>query len=161
MHVLKEERGATLEVVVSRMKLNGSNVRFVALSATVPNSRDIAAWLGKNHHQPDMLAHEERFGEEFRPVKLEKYVYAYQSGGNDFTFDKLLGDKLPEVIMRHGSKKPVMVFCATRASCQKTAKLLAEKWQMCSSQHRPWHAPRGPFTFNDKELQGKFLRKFR
>ncbi|MFL5587016.1 MAG: DEAD/DEAH box helicase, partial [Ktedonobacteraceae bacterium] len=46
VHVLKDSRGATLEAVVSRMKSIGSNVRFVALSATVPNSEDIATWLG-------------------------------------------------------------------------------------------------------------------
>ena len=40
VHILKETRGATLEAVVSRMKNIGSNVRFVALSATVPNSED-------------------------------------------------------------------------------------------------------------------------
>ncbi|KAI2816879.1 hypothetical protein CBS115989_6503 [Aspergillus niger] len=45
VHILKEARGATLEAVVSRMKANGSNVRFVALSATVPNSEDIATWI--------------------------------------------------------------------------------------------------------------------
>ncbi|KAL5337905.1 Sec63 Brl domain-containing protein [Aspergillus crustosus] len=45
VHTLKEARGATLEAVVSRMKSIGSNVRFVALSATIPNSEDIATWL--------------------------------------------------------------------------------------------------------------------
>ena len=33
-NILKEKRGATLEAVVSRMKSMGSNVRFIALSAT-------------------------------------------------------------------------------------------------------------------------------
>lgn len=45
VHILKEDRGATLEAIVSRMKSVGTNIRFVALSATVPNSQDIATWL--------------------------------------------------------------------------------------------------------------------
>lgn len=93
VHILKEARGATLEAVVSRMKSAGSNVRFVALSATVPNSEDIATWLGKDSTNQHLPAHRERFGEEFRPVKLEKFVYGYQSNGNDFAFDKVCGAK--------------------------------------------------------------------
>lgn len=35
VHILQESRGATLEVVVSRLKLGGDRLRFVALSASV------------------------------------------------------------------------------------------------------------------------------
>ena len=93
VHILKETRGATLEAVVSRMKNIGSNVRFIALSATVPNSEDIATWLGKDATNQHIPAHREHFGEDFRPVKLQKFVYGYQSTVNDFAFDKLCGSK--------------------------------------------------------------------
>ena len=93
VHILKDTRGATLEAVVSRMKSTGSNVRFIALSATVPNSEDIATWLGKDATNQHLPAHRERFGEEFRPVKLQKFVYGYQAGCNDFAFDKILEGK--------------------------------------------------------------------
>lgn len=93
VHILKESRGATLEAVVSRMKNIGSNVRFVALSATIPNSEDIATWLGKDATNQHVPAHREHFGEDFRPVKLQKFVYGYQSNGNDFAFDKVCGTK--------------------------------------------------------------------
>lgn len=72
------------------MKSTGSDVRFVALSATVPNSADIAVWLGRDSQTPNLPAIEQCFGEEFRPVKLKKFVYGYQSTGNDFIFDKTL-----------------------------------------------------------------------
>jgi Lhr-like helicase len=45
VHILNESRGSTLEVVVSRMKTRGSAVRFVAVSATVPNIDDVAHWI--------------------------------------------------------------------------------------------------------------------
>lgn len=93
VHILKETRGATLEAVVSRMKNIGSNVRFVALSATVPNSEDIATWLGKDATNQHVPAHREHFGEEFRPVKLQKFVYGYHSSANDFSFDKICASK--------------------------------------------------------------------
>lgn len=40
-------RGAVLEVVVSRMKTLGTSTRFVAVSATVPNIKDVAQWLSE------------------------------------------------------------------------------------------------------------------
>lgn len=93
VHVLKDSRGATLEAVVSRMKSIGSSVRFVALSATVPNSEDIATWLGKSTAAQHLPAHREVFGEEYRPVKLQKFVYGYDIRQNDFVFDSTLTSK--------------------------------------------------------------------
>lgn len=57
VHLLNEERrGPTLEAIVSRMKAvqdalkqkndGRSCVRFVAVSATIPNINDVADWLG-------------------------------------------------------------------------------------------------------------------
>lgn len=46
VHILNESRGSTLEVVISRMKFRGTSVRFVMVSATVPNIHDVAAWIG-------------------------------------------------------------------------------------------------------------------
>mgnify|MGYP001060209352 FL=1 len=53
VQVLNEQRGATLEAIVSRMKTvaqagggrSGRPMRFVAVSATCPNIEDIARWL--------------------------------------------------------------------------------------------------------------------
>jgi ATP-dependent DNA helicase HFM1/MER3 len=97
VHMLKDERGATLEAVVSRMKSIGTNVRFVALSATVPNADDIATWLGKNSACPGLPAFREHFGEEFRPVILQKHICAYPShGSNTFVFENTLNSKYGE-----------------------------------------------------------------
>ncbi|KAI9725927.1 MAG: Sec63 [Chrysothrix sp. TS-e1954] len=97
VHILKEDRGASLEAVVSRMKSTGNDVRFIALSATVPNSDDIAKWLGKNAHQQHIPAAREVFSEEFRPVKLQKHVIGMTSGGsNEFHFDGLCTQKSVE-----------------------------------------------------------------
>ncbi|KAG8531017.1 uncharacterized protein KY384_004374 [Bacidia gigantensis] len=89
VHILREARGATLEAVVSRMKSVGSKVRFVALSATIPNSDDIASWFGKDAAHEHTPAAREVFGENFRPVKLQKYVVGLSYIGNDFAFEKL------------------------------------------------------------------------
>ncbi|ODH47967.1 hypothetical protein GX48_05899 [Paracoccidioides brasiliensis] len=153
VHILKEARGATLEAVVSRMKSLDSNVRFVALSATVPNSEDIAAWLGKDPTNQHLPAHRERFSEEFRPVKLQKFVYGYQSNGNDFAFDKFCEARLPEVIEKHSQKKPIMIFCCTRNSSIATSKYLAKLWTSTNPPNRLWSGPTKPLGVQNPELR--------
>lgn len=153
VHLLKEERGATLEVVVSRMKSISANVRFVALSATVPNLSDIAAWLGKNLAEPYEPAVSERFGEEFRPVKLRKHVCGYQSSANDFAFDKHLDGKLPDVVSTYSEGKPIMVFCFTRNSAIATAKILSNWWVTRHTKDRAWKPPTKPLAFQNRDLR--------
>lgn len=94
VHMLRDERGATLEAVVSRMKSMDSNVRFIALSATIPNAEDVASWLGGTGPSANVPAILKRFGQEFRPVRLEKHVVAIKSNAsNNFAFDKTLDSR--------------------------------------------------------------------
>ncbi|KAI0120824.1 P-loop containing nucleoside triphosphate hydrolase protein [Hypoxylon sp. NC0597] len=153
VHMLKDVRGATLEVVVSRMKTIGANVRFVALSATVPNITDIARWLGRDPSNQHLPALAEAFGEELRPVKLQRYVYGYQSNSNDFVFDKSLDGKLALLLAKHSQKKPIMIFCFTRKSCESTARKLAEWWSSCRTEDRAWPAPTKRIPVIGSELQ--------
>lgn len=153
VHILKDARGATLEAVVSRMKSSGANVRFIALSATIPNSEDIAIWLGRDPSTTNLPAHRETFGEDFRPVKLQKYVYGFEGLMNDFAFEKVLDGKLPGLIQKHTAKKPIMVFCFTRKSCENTAAFLADWWIKQRATNRAWPAPSQRTAVIGKELQ--------
>ena len=153
VHILNEDRGAVLEVVVSRMKSIGTDVRFIALSATVPNFRDVAVWLGKNSAEPYVPAPNQKFGEEFRPVKLRKHICGYVCNNNDFAFEKQLDARLPEVIAKYSERKPMMIFCATRKSCATTARLLANWWGSRSGRDRLWNSPSQALNTQDKELR--------
>ncbi|KAJ8069497.1 hypothetical protein OCU04_003150 [Sclerotinia nivalis] len=153
VHILKDARGATLEAVVSRMHSIGASVRFVALSATVPNSHDIATWLGRDSSSRQLPAHRETFGEEFRPVKLQKHVHGYESRANDFAFEKILDGKIPALIQKYSCKKPIMVFCFTRKSCEGTAAILAEHWTRQRVVDRAWPAPINRTVVGNKDLQ--------
>ncbi|KAK6611280.1 Sec63 Brl domain-containing protein [Botrytis cinerea] len=153
VHILKDARGATLEAVVSRMHSIGASVRFVALSATVPNAHDIATWLGRDSSSRQLPAHRETFGEEFRPVKLQKHVHGYESRANDFAFEKILDGKLPALIQKYSCKKPIMIFCFTRKSCEVTATILAEHWTRQRVVDRAWPTPTTRTVVGSKDLQ--------
>jgi ATP-dependent DNA helicase HFM1/MER3 len=154
VHILNENRGAVLEAVVSRMKSISTDVRFVALSATVPNFQDVAAWLGTNSSEPHHPSPSEKFGEEFRPIKLRKHVCGYNfKSNNDWAFEKQLDDKLPEIIAKYSEKKPMMIFCATRKSCITTAKLVADWWRTRNGHDLLWNNPSQPLNVQDKELR--------
>nr|GMC97314.1 DExH-box ATP-dependent RNA helicase DExH17 isoform X1 [Ipomoea batatas] len=110
VHLLNDPRGAALEAVVSRIKMLScisemklsplAHVRFLAVSATIPNINDLAEWL--------MVPNQgiKKFGEEMRPVKLTTKVF--------------------DILMQHSRGKSALVFCSTRKGAQETAQRLTQ-----------------------------------
>jgi len=78
VHLLdSDERGSVLEVTISRLR-RLCDPRVVALSATMPNADDVAAWLDA---PPETTF---SFGDEYRPVPLQADVATYTHGENAF-----------------------------------------------------------------------------
>ncbi|XP_072220467.1 probable ATP-dependent DNA helicase HFM1 isoform X1 [Leuresthes tenuis] len=136
VHVVKDAtRGATLEVVVSRMKTvqtyrtsqnpeAGLSMRFVAVSATIPNIYDIADWLSNESGPATFL----NMDESHRPVKLRKVVLGFPCSPNqtEFKFDLSLNYKMAIIIQTYSDQKPALVFCSTRKGAQQSAAVLAK-----------------------------------
>lgn len=117
IHLLNDEkRGPVLEAVVSRMKtiLNTQkleqDLRFIAVSATIPNIDDLAEWIGGDQVKFFKIS------EELRPVKLSKIVQGYKCAPNtkSFAFDMSLNYKLESVIKKFSDGKPTLIFCSSR-----------------------------------------------
>jgi ATP-dependent DNA helicase HFM1/MER3 len=88
---------------------SGSNLRIVAVSATIPNLTDIASWLS---NAEDIPAEMRTFGDSYRPVKLQMEVLAFPNfGKNPFMFENNLDYKLPEIISKYADGKPTLIFC--------------------------------------------------
>ena len=109
VHLLdSEKRGGVLEVTVSRLRrLCGP--RIVALSATMRNVEDIAAWLDA----PEEATF--AFGDDYRPVPLEAGVATYTHGENAFAdkYRRLYRAlDLAEPHVREGGQ--ALVFVASR-----------------------------------------------
>ncbi|CAE6451269.1 unnamed protein product [Rhizoctonia solani] len=138
-------RGSCLEVVVSRMMQRGNHVRFVLVSATAPNIEDLKDWLSSCSSGESTAMF--KFGDEYRPCKLQRHVYGYirPPGYNDFQFMKTLDYKLFPIVQEHSTGKPVLVFCPTRKSVMATAVHLMEVCQKVieSKESLPWSPPRG------------------
>ncbi|GAA5978347.1 hypothetical protein JCM5350_001135 [Sporobolomyces pararoseus] len=149
-------RGAVLEVVVSRMKTLGTSTRFIAVSATVPNIKDVADWLRNASNEEPAQVFE--FGDEFRPCPLQKIVYGYNKNNNDFAFAKTLNLELFRVIKKHSSGNPVLIFCSTRKGCSEAAEQLVKDYKESLSsqtnrQSLAWpKPPRASYSINDKKL---------
>ncbi|MFW6435925.1 MAG: DEAD/DEAH box helicase, partial [Halovenus sp.] len=78
VHLLdSEQRGSVLEVTISRLR-RLCDPRVVALSATMPNTDDVAAWLDA---PPETTF---SFDDDYRPVPLDADVKTYSHGENAF-----------------------------------------------------------------------------
>lgn len=129
IHFLREKRGTSLEVVITRMMTLSLNLRIIALSATVPNIKDVSNWLGRAYD--DNISnniHTLVYDDTYRAVALEKTVYGYKTAGtsNPFKFESYLNSKIAAVIRIHSKEKPVLIFCSTRNSTITTAKYLSQ-----------------------------------
>ncbi|KAJ3671463.1 hypothetical protein LUZ60_007542 [Juncus effusus] len=133
VHLLNDPRGAALEAVISRLKMLSrvrdmkgnplASVRFVAVSATIPNIGDIGEWL---QAPPEGI---KKFGEEMRPVKLTTKVLGYAPAKNDFLFERRLQNFVFEILMQHSKGKSALVFCSTRKGAQEAAQCLSKAAQ--------------------------------
>ncbi|KAM2014479.1 hypothetical protein ACFX16_045132 [Malus domestica] len=130
VHLLNDPRGAVLEAIVSRIKMLAQNpelkssslaqVRFLAVSATIPNIEDLAEWLKVP------VQGIKRFGEEMRPVKLTTKVFGYTPAKNDFLFEKRLQNYIFDILMQYSRGKSALVFCSTRKGAQEAAQRLTQ-----------------------------------
>uniref|UniRef100_A0A1X7UX46 Uncharacterized protein n=1 Tax=Amphimedon queenslandica TaxID=400682 RepID=A0A1X7UX46_AMPQE len=131
IHQLNDDfRGPTVEaiVTVSRMKTVRSSVagetggrrllRFIAISATLPNIDNIASWLGTEEQPAIMHSH--------RPVQLRRVVLGFPDASTEFKFDLSLNYKISGIIQCYSNQKPTLVFCATCKGTQQAAGILVK-----------------------------------
>ncbi|EGG14109.1 DEAD/DEAH box helicase [Cavenderia fasciculata] len=73
IHYLRDkERGVVWEETIILLP---DSVKFVFLSATIPNAKEFAAWIAKIHSQPCHVVYT-----DYRPIPLQHYIFP--SGGD-------------------------------------------------------------------------------
>lgn len=127
-----------------------------------------SSWLGRGKQEKGRPARTLTFGEQYRPIKIEKFVYGVPKPEkiNDFAFDAILTKRYDraehievfsnefrvfEVIERHAEHKPSIVFCATRRDVLNCAKAIATDFN--SKQTKTWNTSQDlNVRFRDKDL---------
>ncbi len=121
VHLLNEaERGPTLEVVLARLMQINPEMQILALSATINNVEEIAAWL-KAHYVIT----------EWRPVTLKEGVLLHEEiqykDGDAKKIDKKTGNAVINLVLntiKTGGQ--ALVFASTRKNSVTWAKKIAE-----------------------------------
>src|SRR3989338_3651770 len=121
VHELDSNRGATLEVLITKMLSLNPKLQLLALSATIPNAKEIAKWLNAKLVESD-----------FRPVKLREGIYFNE----EIIFDEKKKQK--EIIDSYKEplhsivkntlelkNKQALIFANTRKRAESIAKNLA------------------------------------
>mmetsp|Transcript_23731 Transcript_23731/g.27856 ORF Transcript_23731/g.27856 Transcript_23731/m.27856 type:complete len:1455 (+) Transcript_23731:55-4419(+) len=125
VHLLADERGAVIESVVARtqrlVESAQTTVRILALSATLPNYKDVAIFLRVNLERGLFF-----FGPEFRPVPLQQ-TFIGISEKNRMRVAAQQNERAFEVCLdavRNGHQ--VMVFVHARKDTVRTAQAIRD-----------------------------------
>jgi helicase len=120
IHLIDDiSRGPTLEIVITRLKRLLKNIKIFALSATVPNSEEIASWLRAKLIYSD-----------FRPVPLYEGIFFNREiifKGKPAVKVKVKGREdiaLALDVIKNG--KQAVIFVSSRKSAEATAKKAAD-----------------------------------
>lgn len=120
IHLINDpNRGPTLEVTLVRLKEMNPRMQFVALSATIRNSIELAEWLGAEHVQSD-----------WRPVELKEGIYFDNGiGFSDGSVEFIEPEKDPLVSLvldTVGDGGQSLVFVNTRRSSESVAERISK-----------------------------------
>ena len=123
VHLLHDERGPVLEALVARALRSVAQegeIRIVGLSATLPNYRDVAAFL-----RVDLSSGLFFFDNSFRPVPLEQQ-YIGITEKKALKRYQLTNEVVYEKVMDHAGKNQVLIFVHSRKETGKSARALRD-----------------------------------
>lgn len=120
VHLLADDRGAVIETIVSRtqryVESSQKLVRLVGLSATLPNYKDVAMFLGVN-----LRTGLHYFGPEYRPVPLDQTFIGVTEKQRVKRNDSMNKIAYEHVIRELERGKQVMIFVHSRKETSSTA----------------------------------------
>jgi activating signal cointegrator complex subunit 3 len=131
IHLLGEDRGPVLEVIVSRMRYISSQtarpIRFVGLSTALANSRDLADWLGIK----EIGVY--NFRPSVRPIPMTIHIQGFP-GKHYCPRMATMNKPCYASILEHSPNKPVLIFVSSRRQTRLTALDLIS---FCASDENP------------------------
>jgi len=123
VHLLHDDRGPVLEAVIARtirtIETTNEPVRFVGLSATLPNYEDVATFLKVKR---EGLFH---FDNSFRTVPLSQEYIGITEKKAIKRF-QIMNEIVYEKVMEHAGKNQVLIFVHSRKETGKTARAIRD-----------------------------------
>ncbi|KAA0166650.1 hypothetical protein FNF27_07480 [Cafeteria roenbergensis] len=118
IHLLGEDRGPVLEVIVSRMRFiaahTGSPVRIVGLSTALANAADLADWLGIDR------VGLYNFRPSVRPIPMDVHIQGFP-GKHYCPRMATMNKPVYAAVAEHSPDKPALVFVSSRRQTRLTA----------------------------------------
>lgn len=116
VHELGNDRGATLEILITQVRNSFKEINFLGLSATVKNSKDVSDWLDANlvesNYRPVPLdigiLHDKKIFFENNEVVVNENLNFLDNGLIDIIVDTLKKEK--QIIIFCNSRKNTMSF---------------------------------------------------
>ncbi|CAL8100461.1 unnamed protein product [Calicophoron daubneyi] len=128
IHLLHEDRGAVIEVLVARtlrqVETSQTMIRLVGLSATLPNYEDVARFLHVNPYQGLFY-----FDDRFRPVPLRMSFIGVRGSGRTTQERNMNLACYEKVLEQVRNGEQVMVFVHARGDTFRTARYLRDTAQ--------------------------------
>ena len=119
IHLLGEDRGPVLEVIVSRTNFISShtsrNLRIIGLSTALANAKDLADWLGIKTTSGLF-----NFRPSVRPVPLEVHISGH-SGKHYCPRMATMNKPTYQAIQQYSPGKPTLIFVSSRRQTRLTA----------------------------------------
>lgn len=125
IHLLHDGRGPVLESIVARTlrytESTGNHIRLVGLSATLPNFKDVAAFLRVDEDKGLFF-----FDSTYRPIPLEQqYVGITDKKGLKQML--LMKEILYQKVMERVGKQQMLIFVHSRRETAKTAREIRDQ----------------------------------
>lgn len=116
MHLIGGQHGPSMEVVTSRMryvssvleKESGKKIRIVALSASLANARDLAAWIGTTSHSVF------NFPPSVRPVPVEIHMQGFDIANLEARMEAMARPAYHALTRHVPDGSPAIIFVPTR-----------------------------------------------
>lgn len=151
IHLLGQERGPVIEVIISRMRYiseqTGNNVRFVGLSTALANAKDVADWMGI--HKLGLY----NFKPSVRPVPIKVF---FEGFSEKHYCPRMATMNRPayKAIMTHSRNNPVLIFVSSRRQTRLTALDLIA---MCAADQQEHAVDRRGYSGGVVEFRKPFL----
>ncbi len=117
IHSIGTDRGPTLEMLITKLLFLNPKMQVLALSATIPNAKELAKWLKAGLVESD-----------YRPVKLREGVFLdgmidFQDSADEIALED---DEVSSIALDTLNKgKQALIFVNTRRTSESMAKKLA------------------------------------